>query len=440
MLNDFDDGGRHSGNHHSGGSLELSDTLYVQSSKDSRFEVWRTPSEIAFRKLRSCIGTSSCSTNQEKVIIVNSMYFRHTLSGEIGGEEIFAQSTIVTMANLGYTVIHVEDLQEAVQVYRLLPNLVRIVIVDDWDSFLCWKDKQGCLRTEQNPTGIPGYKLLSFYFWPFPRHPLGPRWVLSPEPYHLQTASESVSNTTYLGYSIEESCRKQKYISPDARPSPPQAWVLAKLLSYFVPEKNQFHAWSNEDLDAVAEETGGVLMMAAGFSDNPSAEETEPTPAMPDQSHYVNHGRIGQPLFMQKLAESRAVVGMGLPLISPTPWNALCLGVPYINPVDVWDQNYPEDTSRWRSQHPIAALLPEPYVYNVRKGDRQALIAAFKNAIAHPIQSYIPERMRMKSIEKRMAEIVDTDWKAEEQKLAKWCTGPCGCQLPCDADTFGDVY
>jgi hypothetical protein len=68
-------------------------------------------------------------------------------------------------------------------------------------------------------------------------------------------------------------------------------------------------------LDAVAEETGGVLMMAAGFSDNPSAEETEPTPAMPDQSHYVNHGRIGQPLFMQKLAESRAVVGMGLPLM-----------------------------------------------------------------------------------------------------------------------------
>jgi hypothetical protein len=112
MLNDFDDGGRHSGNHHSGGSLELSHTLYVQSSKDSRFEVWRTPSEIAFRKLRSCIGTSSCSTNQEKgklyhvhishmpmddplsVIIVNSMYFRHTLSGEIGGEEIFAQSTV----------------------------------------------------------------------------------------------------------------------------------------------------------------------------------------------------------------------------------------------------------------------------------------------------------------------------------------------------------
>lgn len=65
------------------------------------------------------------------------------------------------MANLGYTVIHVEDLQEAVQVYRLLPNLVRIVIVDDWDSFLCWKDKQGCLRTEQNPTGIPGYKVRS---------------------------------------------------------------------------------------------------------------------------------------------------------------------------------------------------------------------------------------------------------------------------------------
>ncbi|KAJ6543873.1 hypothetical protein B0H19DRAFT_1168745 [Mycena capillaripes] len=426
----------------SGGGPKLNDTLYFdsESSRDWNFQAWRTPSQTAYRKLLSCLETSSCNENQKKVMIVQSMYFRNRLRGGVGGEEIFAHSTMAAMDNLGYTVLHTENLREAVQVYRLLPTMVKVVIVDDWDSFRCWKDKENCLRTDQNPTGIPGYKLLSFYFWPFPRHPLGPRWILSPEPYHLQTASESLANNTYLGYSIEESCRKQKFFPPDTRPSPPRAWVLAKLLSYFVPEKNQFRAWSKEDLDSVAEQTGFEFMMAAAHSPDSSDEDIDLTAVLPDQTHYVNHGRIQQPLFMEKLAQSRVVIGMGLPLISPTPWNALCMGVPFINPVNQWDAENPDDSSKWRSQHPLAALLPKPYVYNVRKGDRQGLIKAVKDALANPIESYVPETMRMESIQQRMADVVDTDWKAEEQKLAEWCKEPCGCQQPCDAHMFGNVY
>ncbi|KAJ7265868.1 hypothetical protein B0H12DRAFT_173853 [Mycena haematopus] len=424
----------------SGDRPQIAEKLYWESSHEVRFEEWRIPSETAFRRLRSCLETSSCLANQEKVIIVESMYFRNHLRGDVGGEEIFAHSTIAAMVNLGYTVLYAESLREAVQVYRLLPDLVRIVIVDDWHSFMCWQDKHECLRTEQNPTGIPGYKLLSFYFWPFPRHPLGPRWILSPEPYHLQTASESVANNTYLGYSIEASCAQQRYLSPHERPSPPRAWLLAKLLSYFVEAKNPERAWSKEDLDAVAEQTGADLMMAASLPANTSDNDMELALALPDQSHSFNLGRIQQPLFMEKVAESRVVVGMGRPIISPTPWDALCLGVPYINPIHQWDPENPEDSSKWRSQHPIAALLSEPYVYNVRKGDRRGLVAAVKKAIANPIASYVPERMCLKSIERRLVEIVDTDWEAEEHKLGEWCKGPCGCQEPCDAHMFGDIY
>ncbi|KAJ6516354.1 hypothetical protein C8R45DRAFT_811595 [Mycena sanguinolenta] len=416
------------------------EALYAESSQEIRPEEWRIPSETAFRRLRSCLATSSCLESQEKVIIVESMYFRNQLRGDVGGEEIYAHSTIAAMVNLGYTVLYVESLREAVQVYRLLPELVKIVIVDDWKSFTCWKDKEECLRNEQNPTGIPGYKLLSFYFWPFPRHPLGPRWILSPEPYRLQTTSESLGNNTYLGYSIEDSCRQQRYLTFHERPSPPRAWLLAKLLSYFIQAKNPHRAWSKYDLDAVVEETGVQLMMAASSAANTSDDDLELALALPDQYRSFNLGRIQQSLFMEKIAESKVVIGMGLPLISPTPWNALCLGVPYINPVYQWDPKNPEDPSKWRSQHPIAALLPEPYVYNVRKGDRRGLISAVKKAVTNPIASYVPERMRLKSIEKRMVEIVDTDWEAEEQRLREWCKGPCGCQEPCDAHMFGDIY
>ncbi|KAJ7477175.1 hypothetical protein B0H11DRAFT_1864853 [Mycena galericulata] len=419
-----------------GEDLRLSHVLYTQPSEQPAAHLWRTPSEAGFRKLLSCLETRSCTTNQEKIIIIESMYFRNALRGDVGGEEIWARSTLAAMANLGYTVLQVESLREAAEVYRIMPERVNIVLVDDWQSFLCWKDKKGCLRAEQNPDGIPGFKLLSFYFWPFPRHPLGSRWILSPEPYALQTASETQSNNTYLGYSIEESCLGTNFVPANARPN--QAWLLAKLLSYFAIGKNPNRAWSKWDLDSVAEQTGIQVVLGAGLSED---DEKELESEFPDQNqHFVNHGRLQQALFMEKLAESKMVIGMGRPLISPTPWNALCLGVPWINPIHSWDINNPDDPSGWRSQHPFAALLPKPYVYNVRKGDKEGLINAIQSALGNPIQPYIPERMRMESIQTRLAEIVDTDWEAEERKQAEWCKGPCGCQKPCDAHTFGDIY
>lgn len=45
---------------------------------------------------------------------------------------------------------------------------------------------------------------------------------------------------------------------------------------------------------------------------------------------------------------------------------------------------------------------------------------------------YIPDRMRMSAVEKRLAEIVDNDWEAEEKRQAEWCDQLCGCLRPCD--------
>ena len=138
-------------------------------------------------------------------------------------------------------------------------------------------------------------------------------------------------------------------------------------------------------MDALAEDAGVRFAMAARYS---VAEPTEEEKALvqaglPDAAHYENYVSMGQAEFMEKLGQSRVVIGMGKPLMwvlrilelqvddvrfasSPTPWNALCLGVPFINVVFSWDPQNPDDSTRWRSQHATAALLPKPYVYNVR--------------------------------------------------------------------------
>jgi len=44
--------------------------------------------------------------------------------------------------------------------------------------------------------------------------------------------------------------------------------------------------------------------------------------------------------------------GIGKPIVSPTPYDALCMGVPFINPVMKWSSDAPEDRSSWTCEFP----------------------------------------------------------------------------------------
>ncbi|KAJ7464576.1 hypothetical protein FB451DRAFT_1042352 [Mycena latifolia] len=390
---------------------------------ERRASPWTTRTRKALRALFSCIDQDNCGKNQEKVIIVESMYFMANMIGHIGGEEIWANSTMLAMKNLGYTVLYAQDMVEAVQIYRMVPDLVKIVIVNDDDSFACWKNTERCRKTAQNPTGIPAHKMLSFYFWPFPNHPLGAKWVLSPEPYALEPNTNK--NTTYLGYSVEHACALTDFVPAEARPN--QAWILAKQLSYLSPDK--LPPWTTEDYDVAANLTGVHYALGAGLADG----ETHPPPGLQTPEAYENHGKMEKGAFMRRLAQSRVLIGVGNPIVSPTPWDALCLGVPFVNPLDRWDENNPEDASHWHGQHAFLSMLGKPYVYNVRRGDHAGFVQAIWEAISNPIGPYVPERMRISSVEQRLDKIVNYDWEAEERKQAEWCHEPCGCTTPCRA-------
>ncbi|KAJ7509753.1 hypothetical protein B0H11DRAFT_1257251 [Mycena galericulata] len=405
-------------------SSRLLDVLFTSHGSGSTAEAsahpWQHATRHALHDLLQCLVLDSCAPNQDKVILVESMYFRMSMLGGVGGEEIWAGSTIKAMRNLGYTVLHAETLAEAVHLYRIVPDLVKIAIVDDWNSFKCYNDTEHCVQSERNPTGIPIYKILSFYFWPFPRHPLGQRWVLAPEPFALQPDPYLASNNTYLGYSIEDDCALTPFVPPADRPD--DAWVLAKLLRYLHPAGGA--AWTKADFDAATNATGVRFALGASLaSGDVDATRSKEDVLAELERHLpakrVNYERMPKAEFMSKVAQTKILVGVGNPSISPTPYNALCLGVPFINPLDMWDEANVDDSTKYHGQHAMMAFMKPPYVYNVRHGDREGFVNAIAAALENPIPSYIPDRMRMSEVEKRLADIVDNDWEAEEKRQAE---------------------
>ncbi|KAF7323881.1 hypothetical protein MKEN_00609500 [Mycena kentingensis (nom. inval.)] len=414
--------------------LELPLTIYPDDVGDWAQRFWMKPSEVDFQALRACFAADSCPENRKKIILSHSMYWRNTLRGDVGGEEVWAMSVIDAARSLGYTLIQVDSFPELVRVYNYFPDLVKVIFMDDFEIFGCFRDQDACLQTARNPNGIPGYKMLAFYFWTWPRHPLGPRWIVSPENYNNMSQWEMPSPNIYLGYSIERVCHAQPFIPHAERYSPPQVWIFAKLMHYFFPGRERNVAWSKEVLDGLAAATGIKYGIAAHHREDPGEEEKElERISLPEEKYYTNHVWLDQKGFMKELANSRALMGVANPITSPSPWNALCLGVPYINVVTSWEQNNPDNRWTWRSQHALASLLDPPYVYNVRSGDLKGLIAAVNAALANPIDSYIPDAMTLPSIAARLAPLVDRDWAAEERDMRAKCEdGPCGCVEPCD--------
>ena len=71
-------------------------------------------------------------------------------------------------------------MERAVQIYYMIPDLVKIIITQSEDAYACFANKN-CILSDQNPDGIPAWKIFSFNFWTGPDSPLGRQWTLSPE-------------------------------------------------------------------------------------------------------------------------------------------------------------------------------------------------------------------------------------------------------------------
>jgi len=181
---------------------------------------------------------------------------------------------------------------------------------------------------------------------------------------------------------------------------------MTKRLAFL--QEDQDRAWPPHFYEAASNATG--IEFVLGANDDADGQVTLPR-------GLTNYGFMSQPDFVDALSKSLVLVGVGRPVTSPTPYEALCLGVPFINPILTWDRNDPKDRTKWQTQHGMLKLLDPPYVYNIYKEDLDGFVDAIADAILTPINRYVLERMRMSAVTARLRAILEKDWKGEAAEL-----------------------
>ncbi|KAJ7683009.1 hypothetical protein B0H17DRAFT_942269 [Mycena rosella] len=350
---------------------------------------WISRNEITMQALFRCLETSHCGENQTKIVLLGYGAFLDEIAEtQEGGEVIWARSTVRALERLGYTFIYTPNNERSLQLYHVFRELIKALFIEETETNACFNDPK-CIMSPHNPSGIPVWKMFSFNWWTGAVGPLANNWTLNPE----DVSAKGYAPNNYLGYSIEPGCSTRPFIPHAERKR--QAYVLAKEMHYFSPE---IRAWDPEFYDGVTD-----IEFVAGVRGEPTADF--PT-------RLKNIGYMSPDAFYDQLSRSLVLVGVGFPLTSPTPYDALCYGVPFINP---WDAADPENRNKWSVQHGMMKHLDPPYVYHVFKGNREGFVNAVKDAVSHPIQRchYVLERMKMHAIEQRLGKILAMDWEKE---------------------------
>lgn len=251
-----------------------------------------------------------------------------------------------------------------------------------------------CAQTSEFPQGIPLWKMFGLHFWEnTDEHPLGAQWTLSPEPYATFPSTRQAEHNMYLGYSVEAYCGD--VVPVEERDH--RAYILAKEKGYFEPPQFAFsdHVFADLKRDLGVDFVAGIGKKGS---------------ALPDAG-VTNLGFMSVPDFRTALGRSKVLVGVGRPRLSPTPYDALCMGVPFINAILDWNRKKPDDQTAWYSQHEGLINVGEPYVYNVKQGNETEFKAAIAKAFASPIDRFIPRRMSKPAMRARHRLLVEADWR-----------------------------
>ncbi|KAF8321311.1 hypothetical protein DL93DRAFT_1635375 [Clavulina sp. PMI_390] len=391
---------------------------------DGLGHAWAPENHRQFTALCNCLLTNSCAPNQDKVVLITSHHFgawyQKSISPRDGGETIWATSTIEALRRLKYTFFFGGSADELQSIYQLLSTDILAIIMSDEHVYNCWDNPKTCVKSPQNPNGLPIWKLFTFHFWSDAPHPLGNLWTLAPEDYAPYSQDKAHVNT-FLGYSVEPSCDVQTFIPHVDRPRG-RVYAMAKRLSYFAPQAER--AWPPYFYKQAArriQTPGGVHFTIGAANDTKFAEQYHVK--IPGMSEFggdkviTNLGLLDRNTFVEEVAKSRVLLGVGRPAISPTPYQALCLGVPFINPILNWDTRAPDYRGTWSTQHNGLMNIDAPYVYNVRKNDEAGLLSAIRRALENPISRYIPPGKSLPEVAERLHAILRRDWRGEAEQL-----------------------
>ncbi|BEI87253.1 hypothetical protein CcaverHIS002_0705990 [Cutaneotrichosporon cavernicola] len=400
--------------------------------EEDGYQLPRRDNYVALERLATCLEAGTCTDSERKVILLATFHFGNSELGWNGGEQVWARATITAFRELNHTLLFSWRHMDTLLNYQALPELVTHVLWERSEFAICqrrndtnyremdkadyltkpWHDWQTgpkrCMQADDYPQGIPYWKSFQFWFFVETDHPLGGHWILAPENYDMWYRNV---NHTYIGYSIEHRCEQ----FPKFEHREHRGLVLAKTLSYFEEKTNGF-------FNILRKAREGVRPHSEGGNDV-NFDLVTTAGAKGDHIEVLgidSLGRMNQTEWTEVLARSKLLLGIGRPIVSPSPYYALCMGVPFIQPVSNWDKNYPEDRTKWQTQQMGIRMIEEPYVYHVKVGDEDGLRAAMQRAIDNPIKPYIPPPMTWDAFMGRVQKLLNHDWHAEAKDYVRW--------------------
>ncbi|KAF8299961.1 hypothetical protein DL93DRAFT_579628 [Clavulina sp. PMI_390] len=384
---------------------------------------WGLENGRQFKHWCSCRQTSSCGPNQREVVLLTVHHFqawyKNSIDSNNGGETVWGISIIESLRLLGYTFFYVDNVTDLQEFYHLMGANILAIIMSDEHVYKCWDDQEKCVKSRRNPLGPPLWKFFTFHFWPDAKHPLGHPWTLAPEDYSLHNSNEKGVNT-YLGYSVEPSCNFQSVV-PHAERVPRSVYALMKCVAYLAPQPER--AWPPPFYQHAAQKLGVHFTIGAVNRSDPTRCGGNQNLVAPQLDEFggdnviTNVGPLDRPDFLRRVAESKVLLGVGRPAISPTPYQALCVGVPFINPILDWDRNRPEYRGAWNTQHNGLRDLDPPYVYHVFKNDEDGLLDALSQAMEHPISRFIPPGVSLSEVADRLNAFLRRNWRRAAEDL-----------------------
>ncbi|KAJ9093250.1 hypothetical protein QFC20_007168 [Naganishia adeliensis] len=208
---------------------------------------------------------------------------------------------------------------------------------------------------------------------------------------------------------LEKSCTEHDVVPQSQRKD--EVVVLGKLFEYFYPHRISA-ALPTEVWPSFQDETWLVPIANAHALRETDIEQETP-------EGLVNRGPLSMADYNDQVAHAKAYLGIGRPDISPSPYLALCQGVPVILPyygdtpfLDGWDLYHPD-----LAQHGPAALIGAPYVYSYHRDDIEGLYEAVRSARDNPIDRFIPDDMRYDHVRSEILKMLNTDWQRRARRI-----------------------
>ncbi|KAJ9103197.1 hypothetical protein QFC21_002620 [Naganishia friedmannii] len=393
-----------------------------------------------------------CHDNMLNVMVFQDWWWdMAVVGGSESGETVWLRTMVETFVEENYTFVNLNhhQYQNLVIVHNALPDIVTFIYARDTLALSCLSDPRcrsdfppNTTAVTEIPMGqrgtIPSWKLFTVDYWgarpgdhgrsnfaygiqpgeEMTFNPLGNEWTVAPFPY---------PGHTYIPLTLEKSCLQLGVVPHHRRKG--EVTVLGKLYQYFYPHR----------MGLVPQDVWPPFQNATSLAPIANAralKETDVEQSTPPG--LINKGPVPSANYTQQVANSKVLLTIGRPEISPSPYLAL-----QVSPCRAAEESRriadtPLNAGVWAFlsscrisvirlcqrvgifttlQHGPAAAIGPPYVYSYHMGDNEDMYAAVRAARDNPIERYIPDDMRHAHVRSEIMKLITTDWGARSREI-----------------------